>query len=464
MEELTLFLDPAGSAPLYRQLYDALSGQILSGQLAAGERLPSKRRLSQELRVSVNTVDTAYQMLAAEGYLLARPRSGFTVRRVERVTFAPPEPAPAAPPELSPAWQFDLGTGGTDPSLFPVKTWRRIQRDVLAGGTDLLRRGHPQGDPNFREVLARYLRESRGAVCSPDQLVVGAGMEVLLGNLSRLLAGETFAVEDPGYPQTFRILANNGVSTVFLPMDTEGLIPDALGASAASVVVVTPSHQFPTGVTMPAGRRTALLGWAAQSSRRLLIEDDYDSEFRFDGRPLPCLQGLDGGERVIYVGTFSRGMAPGIRAAYMALPPSLLARYRDRFGSYACTVGRLEQQTLCRFLEEGHYARHLARCRTAYRRRRDALIAALTDALGEGRITFAGQHTGLHLLARVELGLPQQELLRRAQAAGVRLSGLGDYAHLDPAARREPVLVLGYGGLPEDRIPAAAQALAAAWR
>lgn len=463
MEELTLFLDPAGGQPLYRQLYDALSGQILSGQLAAGERLPSKRRLAQELRLSVNTVDTAYQMLAAEGYLQARPRSGFTVRRVERVTFAAPEPVTLPAPEPAPAWEYDLGTGGTDPALFPVKTWQRLQRDVLSGGGDLLRRGHPQGDENFRTVLARYLRESRGAVCSPDQIVVGAGMEVLLGNLSRLLAGETFAVEDPGYPQTTRILANNGASAVFLPVDGEGLEPKALAASAASVVVVTPSHQFPTGVTMPAGRRTELLGWAARAPHRLLIEDDYDSEFRFDGRPLPCLQGLDGGERVIYIGTFSRGVAPGIRAAYMALPVPLLARYRGRFGAYACTVGRLEQQTLCRFLEEGHYARHLARCRTAYRRRRDALIAALTDALGE-RITFSGQHTGLHLLARVELGLSQQELIRRAKAAGVRLAGLGDYAHLDPVARREPVLVLGYGGLPEDRIPAAAHALAAAWQ
>ena len=462
MEDLTLFLDPKEKTPLYRQLYEALSREILSGSLAAGEKLPSKRRLAQALQVSLNTVDAAYQMLTAEGYLLSRPRSGYVVRRVERLT-VPAAPPPLPEPEPPPAWPFDLGTGGVEPALFPLKTWRRLQRDVLAGDPDLLRRGHPQGDASLRQAIARYLHEARGVVCTPEQLVVGAGVEYLLGLLARLFPDKTFALEDPGYRRTTQVLANNGVHTVPVPVDGEGLSLAGLEASCAQVACLTPSHQFPTGATMPAGRRTEFLRWAGSVPGRLLIEDDYDSEFRFDGRPLPSLQGLDGGEHVIYLGTFSRGLAPGIRAAYMALPGWAVPLFRRRYDQYACTVSRPDQQTLRRFLEEGHYARHLARCRTVYRARRDALIRALAAALGPEHVTFSGEHTGLHLLAEVRLGLSQEELVRRARAAGVRLSALNEYTHGAARLEEVPRLVLGYGALPDDRVLPAAQALAAAW-
>lgn len=451
-----------GGPPLYRQLYDHLAGEILSSRLAAGERLPGKRRLAQELHVSVNTVDAAYQMLAAEGYLCARPRSGFTVCPLERLDRTA-RPVPAVEEPAVPAWRFDLGTGGVDTALFPFKTWRRIQREVLAGSPDLLNRGHPQGDEDLRAAIARYLYEYRGVTCHAGQIVVGAGIEYLLSLLARLFVGRCFAVEDPGYPRTHRVLENNGAAVAFVPVDAQGLLPAALEESGADLACVTPSHQFPTGVTMPVGRRTALLRWAGAREGRWLIEDDYDSEFRFDGRPLPALQGLDGGERVLYIGTFSRSIAPAIRIAYMVLPLPLLARFRTEFGFYSCTVGRFEQQTLRRFLEEGHYARHLARARNAYKARRDRLIGALGESLGEGRLDVSGAHTGLHFLLRVgRTELSQPQLTARAAAQGVHLSGLAAYQH-DPHPD-PPVLVLGYGGLREEDIVPAAQALAAAWR
>lgn len=460
MDSLNLAFTPGGG-PLYRQLYRHLAGEIKAGRLPAGEKLPSKRRLAADLGVSVNTVDTAYGMLAAEGYVQARPRSGFMVCRLERLAAPAPLPACPAPEAPRPAWRYDFETASIDTSLFPFKTWRRIQRDVLAGDPSLLNHGPRQGDADLRAAIARHLREYRAVRCTPEQVVVGAGIEYLLGLLARLFCPSRFAVEDPGYARTARILKNNGVEAVPVPVDGQGLRADLLAQSGADIAYVTPSHQFPTGVTMPAARRYELLAWAGAAPGRWLIEDDYDSEFRFDSRPLPSLQGLDEAGRVLYIGTFSKSVAPAIRIAYLVLPPALLPRWREAFGFYSCTVSRLEQQTLCRFMESGAFARHLGRLRTAYRARRDALAAALRAAFPAARI--AGTHTGLHLLLSPGGGATEAELVARAAQHGVHLMGLSSY-YRSPAPPPGPAtVVLGYAGLPAADIAPAAAALRAAW-
>lgn len=463
MEDATPRLTKNGGA-LYAQLYRYFIGEIRAGRLAAGEKLPSKRRLAADAGVSVNTVDTAYAMLAAEGYVEARPRSGYRVAALE--TPAPPAPArrpPAAPAPAPTPWRYDFTTSTIDTGLFPFKTWRRIQRDVLAGDPALLNLGPRQGDENLRAAIAVHLHEYRAANCAPGQVVVGAGMEYLLGLLAQMFRAETFAVEDPGYGRPARVLRNSGARAVCVPVDGRGISAKALAASGASLAYVTPSHQFPTGVTMPAGRRYELLQWAAQQPGRYIVEDDYDSEFRFDSRPLPCLQGMDAEGRVIYVGTFSKSVAPAIRIAYMVLPPSLLGRWESQFGTYSCTVSRFEQQTLCRFMESGAFARHLARLRVAYRRRRDLLVTALRAAFG-ARAAVAGTHTGLHLLVSLP-GAPSEEgLVRAAAGQGVHCAGLGEYfLGAPPPGPRAPTVVLGYAGLTETDIAPAVEALRRAW-
>ena len=365
MESFTLGLMRGDGAPLYRQLYRHIVEEIASGGLAAGEKLPSKRRLAADLRVSVSTVETAYQMLVAEGYIAARAKSGFTVCRIEKLD-APVRPAPAAPPE-PPAkrWAYDFGTGSVDTALFPFKTWARIQRETVTAHPELLNHGSRQGDASLRAAIAKYLHAYRGVVCAPEQIVVGAGIEYLVGLLARLFCASTFAVENPGYPRTAQVLRNNGVRTVFVPVDGDGMTLDALQAGGAQLAYVTPSHQFPTGATMPIARRTELLRWAGAAPGRYVVEDDYDSEFRYDTRPIPSLQGLDQAGRVIYVSTFSKSMAPSMRIGYMVLPVPVLEMYRAEYGVYSSTVSRFEQQTLCRFMEEGHFARHLNRLRSA---------------------------------------------------------------------------------------------------
>ena len=455
MVHLTTALDAASAVPLYEQLYQSLAQEMRTGALAAGTRMPGKRRLAAELSVSVNTVDAAYQMLAAEGYLESRERSGFYVQEYLALPVRPagaPEPQPLHLPEPPPAppVRYDLSTRGVDPGLFPFRTWARLQKELLYSSPQLLTHGEAQGDPALRQALAEYLSEYRGVQCGAHQIVVGAGLEYLLGLLAPLLPG-TAAVETPGYPRARQVLENNGVHCCCLPVDADGLSLAALNRSEAAVCYVTPSHQFPTGVTMPAGRRAELLHWAARRpGERYIIEDDYDSEFRFDTRPLPSLQGMAGADGpVVYLSTCSRSLAPSIRIAYMVLPEHLLPAWREKYRLYSGTVSRFEQQTLARFITEGYFTRHLARERVAYKARRDALAAALNAAFAPGELTLAGLHTGLHLLAKLKDPPPDAALRRAAEAQGIRLGLLSDY-DLTGNAPSAGTLVLGYGSLADE--------------
>ena len=469
MESFTLGLMRGDGAPLYRQLYRHIVEEIASGGLAAGEKLPSKRRLAADLRVSVSTVETAYQMLVAEGYIAARAKSGFTVCRIEKLD-APVRPAPAAPPE-PPAkrWAYDFGTGSVDTALFPFKTWARIQRETVTAHPELLNHGSRQGDASLRAAIAKYLHAYRGVVCAPEQIVVGAGIEYLVGLLARLFCASTFAVENPGYPRTAQVLRNNGVRTVFVPVDGDGMTLDALQAGGAQLAYVTPSHQFPTGVTMPAGRRAELLHWAARRpGQRYIIEDDYDSEFRFDTRPLPSLQGMAGADGpVVYLSTCSRSLAPSIRIAYMVLPEQLLPAWQAKYALYSGTVSRFEQQTLARFITGGYFTRHLARERVAYKARRDALTKALREAFAPEELHLTGLHTGLHLLAELRDPPPDDALRAAAEAEGVRLSLLSDYDLTGGGAALGGTLVLGYGSLADESCASVGETLkrvcTAAW-
>ena len=433
MVHLTTALDPASAVPLYEQLYRSLAAEMRAGTLTAGTRMPGKRRLAAELSVSVNTVDTAYQMLAAEGYLTARERSGFTVQEYLALPqgvqppAAPSAPVAVPPADTAPPVQFDLSTRGVDPGLFPFRTWARLQKELLYSAPELLTPGDARGDAALRQSLAGYLAEYRGVQCDPEQLVV----------------------------------ENNGVPCRCLPVDADGLSLTALSASDAAVCYVTPSHQFPTGVTMPAGRRAELLHWAARApGRRYIIEDDYDSEFRFDTRPLPSLQGMAGADGpVVYLSTCSRSLAPGIRIAYMVLPRQLLGAWQAKYRLYSGTVGRFEQQTLARFITGGYFTRHLARERTAYKARRDALVAALRTSFAPEELTLAGLHTGLHLLAQLKDPPPDAALRAAARQYGVRCSLLSDYDLTGTAHSAAGTLVLGYGSLPDADCAAAGERL-----
>ena len=459
-------LDPESRTPLYEQLYAALADEIRSGERAPGTALPGRRTMAARQGVSVNTVDTAYQMLAAEGLAEARPRSGFYVQKTYGMLHSRPPvrpvPAPDALAGREPAVRYDLSTGSIDTALFPARSWGRIQRELLYQSPDLLQRGEMQGDEPLRVQIARYLSAYRGVECTPEQIVVGAGIEYLLGCLAHLFTGGVAAVENPGYTRTRAVLQNSGIPCTLVDIDASGLPAEALEQSGANLCYLTPSHHFPTGITMPAPRRAELLAWACTRPGRYILEDDYDSEFRFDIRPLPSLQGMAGPDGpVVYLTTFSKSLAPGIRIACMVLPHSLLARYRQDFAQYANTVSRFEQQTLCNFMAGGYFTRHLARMRLTYKRRMEAFAAALRHALPG--VTLGSVHSGLHFLLTLPGAGGEHAMVEAAAREGVRLRGLSEYY----LARRErcppDTVVAGYSALKEDDIPAVASALARAW-
>ena len=471
MFSLALNLDPKGRIPMYEQLYAAVAGAIRDGALRSGEKLPSKRALCASLGVSRSTVETAYELLLAEGYVESRPRSGYYAADYMATS---PSIHPSSAPVCGPVWALapvgqlpprgkaleaasPLSTSAVDVSLFPYASWAKLYKEVVYNSPELLQRGDPRGEAALREALVRLLSEYRGVRCTPEQVVVGSGMETLLDQLITLFGPEAvYAMEDPGYPALERSLRARGRDLRFVPMDASGMDADALETSGASVAYLTPSHQFPLGITMPASRRSRLLRWAAEREG-WIVEDDYDSEFRYGGRPISSMQGMDRHGRVIYAGTFSRSLAPAIRLAYMVLPPALLPRWEAVYGRQQPTVSRYEQTVMARFLDGGYYVRYIRRVGKLYADRRAALLEGLARIDG---LTVSGAEGGIHFLI-TQPRLPEAELLRRAAEAGLPLRGLSEFCH---RAKPEPsTLVLGYGGLATERIPELTARLKAAW-
>lgn len=456
MYHLNLTLDPGGKKPMYEQLYRFLADEIRAGNLRAGEKLPSKRLLCTELGISRSTVEAAYDLLCGEGYAVSRPRSGFFAADVLAQVEIPAPPVRKQPKPASREENL-FSTSAVDVSLFPYASWAKLYREVVYHSPELLQRGQAQGEPELREALARMLSEYRSVRCSPEQIVVGSGLETLLSQLITLLGPEAvYALEDPGYPYLERALSARNGAIRFIPLDGDGMDTAALEHSGANVAYLTPSHQFPMGVTMPASRRSRMLRWASERSG-WIIEDDYDSEFRYDGRPLSSMQGMDRGGRVIYTGTFSRSLAPSIRLAYLVLPHALLDRYHAMFGREQTTVSRYEQTVMARFLDEGFYSRYLRRVSTLYRARREALLSALRTIDG---VSISGAGGGTHFLL-TNPRWSEAELIEKAAARGLRLVGLRSMCRTVPALAS--TLILGYGGLPTARIPAVAEALREAW-
>ena len=464
---LTYHLDPHSKTPLYEQLYRAVRADIMSGTLAGGTRLPSKRQLAANLRVSQITVETAYGQLLAEGYIVSEPRRGYFVQKQLAAPAQAQAPKAAAPhPHTAPAddCKYDFRPNIVNTDCCPCARRARLSRSVLSEYSDrLLRATDPCGAAELRGQIARYLYDFRGINISPDNILVGAGSEYLMHLVIQLLGRDrVYALENPGYRKLYQIFSDNGAAVRPLPLDKSGLRADALAASDASVVYLTPSHHFPLGTVMPAARRMEILRWASAAPGRYIIEDDYDSEFRYASRPIPALGELDHAGRVVYVNTFAKSLSPSLRIGYLVLPDALMARYHERFSLYSSTVPSFDQHTLAAFMRTGGFERHISRSRKVYQARRDALMAALDRELADLPHEVSRSEAGLHLLLHMRNGMLERELIERARAAGVRVYGLSAY-YTPPVKPPKATLVLGYAGLTEQQINEAAALLRQAW-
>ena len=463
MNELTISLDTRSRIPLYEQIYDYIKTDIQSGRIPYGEKLPSTRFLSKHLEVSRSTVELAYEQLLSEGYIESVPYKGFFVAQIDELYHLKKDkPQPQRERKEARRYRYDFTPNGVDLKSFPYNVWRKLSKDILMDDrTELFRSGDSQGEYGFRSAICSYLYQARGVDCTPDQIIVGAGSDYILMLLGMILGMDhTIAFEDPTYKQAYRMAGGMSYNCIPVSMDKNGMKVTELEKSGADIAYVTPSHQYPTGVIMPIRRRMELLKWACEAQGRYIVEDDYDSEFRYKGKPIPALKGYDASEKVIYLGTFSKSIAPAIRLSYMVLPKPLLEAYEQKARFVNSTVSKVDQLIVQKFIEEGYYERHLNKTRALYKSRHDVLIEELRPMADI--CTISGENAGVHLLLTFQNGMAEEELIDRAARADIRVYGLSDYRIRENCEEKATIL-LGYANLTEDQIREAARLLRDCW-
>jgi GntR family transcriptional regulator/MocR family aminotransferase len=470
MKELPIHiqLHPESSKTLYEQIYEYIRDEIRAGRLLQNEKLPSTRSLAAKLQVSRTTVDMAYGQLTAEGYLEVRPQSGYFVSALENLydirTQESTQEAKQPAAEEQVVYPYDFSPNAIDMRFFPYATWKKITKNILVDAkSSMFALGEPQGDLELRTTICRYLHGSRGVGCEPEQIIIGAGNDFLLLLLEKILGRHVhIAMENPTYVRAYRIFHSFAYPVSFVPMDENGMRVDVLRRTDAQVAYVMPSHQYPTGVAMPIGRRMELLKWAGEAEGRYLIEDDYDSEFRYKGKPLPSLQASDTNGKVVYIGTFSKAIAPAIRISYMVLPYPLLEKYRKECGFYASSVSRIDQTILNEFIRDGYFERYLNKMRKQYRIKHDIFLNALKPF--EQRFTISGSNAGLHLLLTDMQDGKEEELAALAKSVGVKVYAMDGFRMEKPKAEKMPAtIILGYGALTTEEIRQGTEALKKVW-
>ena len=468
--ELIVPLNVQGDRPLYEQIYQYIKDEIRRGNIRPEKQLPSSRELAKSLKVSRSTTQLAYEQLVSEGYLEAVPRKGYfaasldgifppvarsaaTVRSDQKIKLsAGTEQENARRQLFRDEFEVDFSPRGIDLEGFPYATWRKISRSVLKEeDRELFLKGEPQGDLILREAIRDYLHAARGVNCDASQIIIGAGNEYLLMLLSQLIGRDAvIAMENPTYRQAYRVLSGVGHKVMPVGIDKNGFCVKELNGQDVQAAYVMPSHQFPTGIVMPVRRRQELLSWAGEEPGRYLIEDDYDSEFRYKGKPIPALQGMDQNGRVIYMGTFSKAIAPAIRVGYMVLPESLLSVYLEKGRFYSSTVSRVDQRILANFISGGYFERHLNRMREIYKGKHDVLLGELKPL--EKRFEITGEFAGLHVLLKDKKKETEQSLLEKAAKNRVRVYELSGFYMEEAQAKETSTIVLGYVGLTEEKI------------
>lgn len=462
MEMLSCNLDRSSEIPLYEQLYQFIRNEIVDGRIHYKDKLPSKRKLSDFLQISLNTVEAAYGQLAAEGYVEVIPKKGYFVLKSEDLEYVKTDDKRMEKPTNHERdFRFHFHPTQIDSLHFPFQQWRKYLKNIVdEQNHSLLLLGDPQGEMELRAEISHYLYEARGVQCSPEQIVIGAGSETLLHQLIVLFKKDTvYGVEDPGFHLIQQILRSYPNKVVPLKVDSEGININHFPDSPMNVVYVTPARHFPFGTVLPVNRRAKLLNWAVNSEDRYIIEDDYDSEFRYSGKSIPSLQSMDKSGKVIYLGSFSKSLMPSIRISYMVLPKPLLKKYKEKLSFYHSTVSRIDQQVLAQFMANGDFERHLNRMRKVYRRK----LAKVEEMIKPYKwLRVVGERSGLHIVLEIDRGMDEMELVTHAEEKGCKIYPLSYYS-FDEVRDKLPKIILGFAGIPEEDLDEALATLIKAW-
>ncbi|MFZ3197801.1 MocR-like pyridoxine biosynthesis transcription factor PdxR [Bacillus mycoides] len=462
--DLTIPLQLESKTPIYLQIYEYMKREISQGLLPAGTRLPSHRNLAIQLNVSRITVESAYQQLLAEGYVESKPKRGIFVVEVDIDVIQNKQhvASNSANNTKNEQYDYDCSQGLIDQKAFPITNWKRaLQETLFQYENELFAKEDPQGEFILREHISKYLYHARGVHSTPDQIIIGAGTQPLLWLLLQLLGSKKeYGIENPGFHRITAMIQRSALPVHPISLDEKGIHISALHESSANVAYVTPSHQFPLGMIMPLSRRLELLRWA-NDCEGYIIEDDYDGEFRYVGKPIPSLQGLDSNERVIYMGTFSKSFLPSLRMGYIVLPPHLLKIYKALGGMFKQTVSPLQQLAFATFIQNGDWERHINRSRTLYKRKHISLVKSITNEMGNN-VHILGEQSGLHIVLHVHNGMNEQELIHTAANQQIKLYPLSTYDSVHNLSEASYVL-LGFGSIPEDSIEIVVKLLKEAW-
>lgn len=496
MELITLSSE--AELPLYLQLYEGIKKQILQGVLKPQEKLPSKRWWMDEYNLSQNTVENTLFLLQEEGYIVSKPRKGYYVaeltnlqslyssymlhsegsmeaeadskgnlRFVTDVNTRAKTKADVSSEQVVTETEilYDFTYSGIDTAHMPTQLFKRITRDVYDElGDELAFQGEVQGYEPLRQSICNYLRQSRGFYARPEQIVISAGTEYLFHIIFKLLPHKVFGLENPGYHLLHQLFETGDVAYKPVSLDESGVCIEDLDRNGVDVACITPSHQFPTGVIMPLNRRSQLLHWAEEQDGRFIIEDDYDSEFKYQGRPLPALKALDRQGKIIYLGSFSKSISPAIRMSYMVLPDTLVAKYRERVPYFGCPVGTVSQKILNRFIGESHFEKHLNRMRTLYKKKRGLLVQTLqreSEQALKKSVVVRGADAGLHLVIIFPEGLNEAKFMEQCKKSRINIDPLRHYymKNLNTTNANERSYLLGYGSLTAEELESGVKVL-----
>lgn len=462
---LTYSFEDRGKLSLYEYLYKRIREDILNYRLAPDQKLPSKRSLAEHLNISTITVENAYNQLVAEGYIYSKPKSGFYVshitgsKKASEIELKMNTKSNTQTSSVQYYADFVRNSMAKGDAFFPI--WTKVMRETMSDDMEKLMVNSPSvGVWELRCEIAKYLFQFRGMKVEPEQIVIGAGTEYLYSIIIQLLGrNKVYGVEDPGYDKIYKIYRANDVACVHIPLDENGVKLQSLEESEAQVLHISPSHHFPTGIVTPVSRRYELLSWASKSPSRYIIEDDYDSEFRFVGKPIPSLQSIDVLEKVIYINTFSKSLASTIRISYMVLPKQLMERYNQELRFYSNTVSNLEQYTLARFIAKGYFEKHINRMRNYYRGQRDLLMECIKQHPNYHRVKVREENSGLHFLLEVETKMSDEQLVTRAREQGVHISCLSQYCYEQKKSASSHIILINYSGLSSEKVPHAVELL-----
>lgn len=463
---LTYNFEKRGKQSLYEYLYNCVKEDILSGKIKAGEKLPSKREMAKNHNISVITVENAYAQLIVEGYIFAQEKKGYFAseiseqyiqndlyhKRQAKGTIVKEKTQQSRKKDHNKKeWLVDFSSNHIMYDSFPFATWSRIMRQTLLDKEkSFLVSPTPNGVQELREAIADHLSHFRGMEINENNIIVGAGTEYLYSIIVQLLGNDrVIAVEDPGYQKISKVYESNGVKCLHLPIDKSGIQTKALTGKKIDAVHISPSHHFPTGRVMPVSRRQHLLNWAREH-HGFIIEDDYDSEFRFSGRPIPAMAGMDR-DHVIYMNTFSKTLAPSIRIAYMVLPDELMKKYREELNFYSSTVSSFEQYTLANFISGGYYERHINRMRNYYRDYRNTIISAIKQSPIDSKVTIEEENAGLHFILGIRKKINDEKFKEILRNHNINISSVSDYCY-NELEEFNHKFIINYSAVTKDKL------------